>query len=188
MTRRPHCSRFTSMKNTTFTLNVTETTAVCPIGETVGRRNAENRAIPVMSCEGACIRGEIARLAANRVAKVPGYARACHGELFAVPGSEMARWVGQAEQVVVIDGCHLKCHGRIVENIVGKERMRSFAALARYRKYGDLFEIDAVPEPERRAVSEDVAVGVLKNLRQPATAARGATEASPPGGGCGSCS
>jgi hypothetical protein len=57
-----------------------------------------------------------------------------------------------------------------------------------YRKYGDLFEIDAVPEPERRAVAEDVVVWVLKNLRQPAGATHGAIESPQPGGGCGSCS
>jgi len=79
------------MKNNEFTLKVTATRGVCPIGEIVGQRNADGRAIPVMSCEGACIRGEIARLAANRVAKTPGYARACHGELFSVPDSAMAR-------------------------------------------------------------------------------------------------
>ena len=171
-----------------FTLNVTETAAVCPIGETVGRHNAYNQAIPVMSCEGACIRGEIARLAANRLAKTPGYARACHGELFSVPGSAMAHWVMKAEQVVVIDGCHLKCHGRIVENIVGKERIRSFDALTRYRKYNDLFEIDDVPEAERRAVAEDVSAWVIENLKKPATPATSCSTQPPPSGGCCSCS
>ena len=99
----------------------------------------------------------------------------------------MARWVGQAEQVVVIDGCHLKCHRRIVENIVGQGRVRSFDALARYRKYGDLFEIDAVPEAERRAVAEDVAGWVLKNLDERTASAPCPTEPPHPGSGCGSC-
>jgi hypothetical protein len=172
------------MKNTEFTLKITATNGVCPIGETVGQRNADGRSIPVMSCEGACIRGEIARVAANRVAKAPGYARACHGELFSVPGSAMARWVAQAEQVVVIDGCHLKCHGRIVENLVGKNRIRSFDALARYRKYGDLFDIDAVPESERLAVAEDVSGWVLDNLRKPVAEASVATLPSQSDCGC----
>jgi len=144
---------------------VTGTNAVCPVGETTGRDNINTGAIPVLSCEGACIRGEIARLAANRVAKTPGFARGCHGELFAAPDSQMAGWVKQAPQVVVIDGCHLRCHGRIVENLVGPGRLRSFDALSRYRKYGEVFEIDGVPEPERRAVAEDVATWVKEQLR-----------------------
>lgn len=163
------------------TLNVTGTDAFCPSGEAVGQQNLERGAIPVMSCEGACIRGEIARQAANRVAKLPGYARACHGELFAVPDSAMARWVKQAGEVVIIDGCHLRCHGRIVENLVGTERVRGFNALAHYRKYSEFFEVDAVPEAERRTVAEDVATWVAHELAKPAGAP------TSPASSCGCC-
>lgn len=179
------------MKNSeTFTLKITETAAVCPIGEVVGRKNAETKAIPVMSCEGACIRGEIARLAANRLAKTPGYARACHGELFSVPNSEMARWVAEAGQVVVIDGCHLRCHGRIVENLVAKEHLRSFNALSHYRRYGDLFDIDSVSESERRATAEGVVAWVTEQLQHPAGLSDCPETTPPPqsGGSCRSCS
>lgn len=68
--------------------------------------------IPVRACEGRCIRGEIARLAANLVANdVPSLARACHAETFFVPHSAMARWVTQATQTVMIGGCFLKATG-----------------------------------------------------------------------------
>lgn len=169
------------MPPTKFKLEVTSTTAVCPIGEVVGDQNIKAGAIPVLSCEGACIRGEIARLAANQVAKQPGYRRGCHGELFSVPHSAMAKWVQQSPQIVVIDGCHLKCHGRIVENLVGRKRIRSFDALARYRKYGDLFEIDAVPEPERKAAAAGVAQWVIERLAKP-----DAEPDAEPGTGCAS--
>jgi len=179
------------MNTKDFSLNVTGTNAVCPVGETTGRNNINTGAIPVISCEGACIRGEIARLAANRVAKAPGYARGCHGELFGVPDSAMARWVKQAPQVVVIDGCHLRCHGRIVENLVEPGRMRGFDALSRYRKYGEIFDIDGVPEPERRAVAEDVAAWVAGQLSAPtcatdiaSTGCAAVPAATPKCGGC----
>jgi AhpD family alkylhydroperoxidase len=168
-------------QKTTFNLTVTETAARCPIGEVIGKRNAEDGAIPVLSCEGACIRGEIARLAAGRVAKVAGYRRGCHGELFAVPESAMASWVRDARQVVVIDGCHLKCHARIIEHLAPRTRLRSFDALARYRKYTDLFDIDAVPEAERKAIADDVAEWVLGQLRQAPALAAAATNATCPG-------
>lgn len=41
------------------------TNSSCPIGEIIGKKNISESNIPVLSCEGACIRGEIARLAAN---------------------------------------------------------------------------------------------------------------------------
>ncbi|MHC4666386.1 MAG: hypothetical protein ACYS9T_10605, partial [Planctomycetota bacterium] len=76
-----------------FSIEVEDTKNRCPIGETIGERNIVEGKTPVLSCEGACIRGEIARLAANMVAKEEPFARACHGELLSVPDSAMAKWV-----------------------------------------------------------------------------------------------
>jgi uncharacterized metal-binding protein len=148
-----------------FKLRIEGTAGKCPIGEITGAQNMKEQTIPVMSCEGACIRGEIARLAANMVAKEAGYRRGCHGELFAVPDSAMAKWTQEAENVVVIDGCFLKCHGRIVKNLLEEGRMIQFDALKHHKKYSDLFDIDDVPEAERKAVARDVADSVLSELK-----------------------
>lgn len=147
-----------------FSLHVTETTAKCPIGEIVGQQNIERNKIPVLSCEGACIRGEIARLAANLVAKEEKYRRACHGELFSAPHSAMAQWLDNADSIIVIDGCFLHCHGRIIEHLVGKEKIIHFDALSHHKKYSKIFTIDDVPECERKAVARQVADWVLASL------------------------
>ncbi len=131
------------------------------LGEVIGARNMKEQAIPVMSREGACIRGEIARQAANMVAKETGYKRSCHGEFFSLPKSAIAEWTRTAEKMLVIDGCFLNCHGRIVKNLVGEGQMLHFDALKHYKKYSDLFDIDDVPEAERKAVARDVADWVL---------------------------
>jgi uncharacterized metal-binding protein len=149
-----------------FTLDVTGTENRCPIGETIGRQNITDKKIPVLSCEGACIRGEIARLAANLVAKEEPYRRGCHGELLSVPGSAMAHWVDKAEKVILIDGCFLRCHGRILENLIEGDRLIQFDALSHYKKYSDLFDIDSVPENERNEVARDVADWILNNLEE----------------------
>ena len=148
-----------------YSIEVESTNGKCPIGETTGNCNINERRIPVLSCEGACIRGEIARLAANLVAKEQGFARACHGELFSVPDSAMAKWVKQAEQVVLIDGCGLRCHGRILENLLNEGTLTQFNALAVYKKYADVFDIDGVPEEDRRQAAKQVADRVLAALR-----------------------
>jgi len=133
-----------------FSIHVETTEAKCPVGEKVGSRN----------------RGEIARLAANLVAKETPYARGCHGELLSVPDSAMAKWIGEADTVVLIDGRFLRCHGRILENIVTKDRLIQFDALSFYKKYTDIFDIDGVPEAERKAVAQDVADRVLALLKE----------------------
>lgn len=156
------------MKESTdiFTVEISKTDRTCPIGEKVGSRNLEEGKIPVLSCEGACIRGEIARLAAHLVAKEEPYRRGCHGELFTVPGSALAQWIIKTGKVVLIDGCFLRCHGRILENLVGKENLVQFDALSLYRKYTDRFDIDSVPEEERRETARKVADIVLAELKK----------------------
>jgi hypothetical protein len=153
-------------KPDTYTLEVTKTERTCPVGEQVGARNFAEGKIPVLSCEGACIRGEIARLAANLVAKEEPYRRGCHGELFAVPHSAMARWVKNSGKVVLIDGCFIGCHGRILDNLLGRENLVRFDALSIYKKYTDRFDIDSVPEEERRETARRVADTVLAKLKK----------------------
>jgi len=147
-----------------FTVEVLKTDGHCPIGETIGKRNIAEKRIPVLSCEGACIRGEIARLAANIVSRDERFGRGCHGELITVPKSAIARWIKAAEKVVLIDGCFLRCHGRIMENIIGKSKLIQFDALSHYRKYNDIFDYDDVPEERRKEVAQSVADWVMESL------------------------
>jgi uncharacterized metal-binding protein len=156
------------MNNTTpsFSIEVTGTNGKCPVGEKVAKQNRDGCKIPVLSCEGACIRGEIARLAANLVAKEEQYRRGCHGEFFTVPDSTMTDWINEAEKVVLIDGCFLRCHGRILENLIDNDRLVQFDALSHYKKYTDRFDIDSVPETERKEVAGNVADWVITNCKR----------------------
>ncbi len=149
-----------------FSIEVESTDKTCSIGETIGNRNIYERRIPVLSCEGACIKGEVARLAANIVAKEEGFARACHGEVLSAPHSAMAAWVKQVEKTVLIDGCGLRCHGRILENLLGKKRLVQFNALSIHQKYADVFDIDEIPENERLQAARQVADRVLAVLKK----------------------
>ena len=183
----------------TVTFNTTG--RICPIGEITGKKNIIESKIPVISCEGACIRGEIARLAANNVSKEPGYGRGCHGELITVPESAIAKWMQSAEKVVLIDGCFLRCHGRIIENIIDKEKLIQFDALSHYKRYTDIFDYEDVPEEERKEVARSVSDWVMENLNNisvesaspcaaasaPACAASSAPECAPADARAGAC-
>lgn len=149
-----------------FSLDVSGVQGLCPAGERWAEQQIAESRIPVLSCEGPCIRGDIARLAANFVAQKEPYARCCHAETFFVPHSGMARWVKSADKVVVIDGCFLKCHGRALENLVGEEKVVQFDAFAHYKKYSDVFLMDDVPEAERKDVARQVAGDILAALAE----------------------
>jgi uncharacterized metal-binding protein len=150
----------------TFEIEVEPTTGLCPAGETYAKQQMEEQRIPVLSCEGPCIRGEIARQAANRIGKEAPFSRACQGEAMTVPDSAMARWVREAKQVVVVDGCFLRCQARMMRRMVRPDQLVEIDALPLYRKYVDRFEIDSVPEAERNAAADEVAQSVLEKLAE----------------------
>lgn len=149
-----------------FSLDVQGVRGFCPTGELYAKEQIQAERTPVLSCEGPCIRGEIARLAANRVAQeVPTLARACHAEAFLVPHSQMARWVKDADKTVMIDGCFLQCHGRVLKKLIGEEKIVHIDALPLYAKYTDVFLMDDVPEEERKAVAHEVADKIIAKLK-----------------------
>lgn len=153
-----------------FSLEVQGVEGLCPVGEAYAKQQIAKKTIPVFSCEGPCIRGEIARLAANLVAQeVAALARVCHAETFFVPHSSMAAWVKGAEKSVMIDGCFLKCHGRVLKKLVGDDKVIHFDALPLYKKYTDLFLMDDVPEEERKAVARQVADKIIAKLKEEAS-------------------
>lgn len=148
-----------------FGIAVDGITGVCPAGEAFAERQIAEKKTPVFACEGPCIRGEIARLAANIVSReVPGHARACHAETFFVPHSAMLRWVKGADRSVVIEGCFLRCHTRVLDNLIEPERVVRIDALQIHRKYSDIFLMDDVPEEERKATARDVADRIIQML------------------------
>ena len=157
-----------SKSNTTISIEVEGIKAVCPLGEVVGNKMISEERIPVISCEGGCFRGEIARVAAHMVAKEEPYSRGCHGEMFTTPRSAMAEWARKANKVVVIDGCFMRCHGRIMKNIVGCENMIQFDAFRIYNKdnkYSNIMLVDEIPEAEREDLARQVAVKILARLK-----------------------
>lgn len=149
-----------------FSLAVEGVNGVCPAGEAYARQNMVDKKVPVLSCEGPCIRGEIARLAANLVAReVPSYARACHAETFFVPHSAMARWVKEADKTIMVDGCFLKCHGRVLKKLIGEQKVIHIDAMPLHRRYSDVFLMDDVPEGERKEVARQVADKIVAMLK-----------------------
>jgi uncharacterized metal-binding protein len=156
-------------QTTQFSLDVQGIKGLCPVGEAYAKQQIADKTTPVLSCEGPCIRGDIARRAADLIVQdVSSLKRACHGEAFFVPYSAMAEWVRSAEQVVMIDGCFLQCHGRVLKNLIRAEKVLHIDALPLYKKYTDIFLMDDVPEEERKAVAREVADKIIARLNQAA--------------------
>jgi uncharacterized metal-binding protein len=152
-----------------FTLQVDGVKGVCPAGEAWAEQQLLQTKIPVLACEGPCVRGDIARRAANIIGYEEPFARACFPEVAFVPHSGMARWVKEADKVVMVDGCFLKCIGGMLNNVVDREKIVQIDALQYYHKYTDIFHMDDVPEVERIDTARQVAAQLLPILNKSVT-------------------
>ncbi len=83
----------------------------------------------------------------------------------------MRRWAQEADKAVMIDGCFLKCVGRVLNNLVDEKKIIHIDALRLYKKYSDVFTMDEVPEAEKQAVAREVADKILAVLRENAATA-----------------
>ncbi len=151
-----------------FTLHVDSVKGVCPAAEAWAEQKILQKKIPVLACESACIRGDIARRAANLVAEEEPFGRACCAEVAFVPHSAMARWVKEADQVVMVNGCFLKCVGRVLNNLVDRERIIHIDALQYYNKYTDVFYMEDIPEAERIDTARQIVAQILPILSEAA--------------------
>ena len=78
----------------------------------------------------------------------------------------MARSAKEAEKAVVVDGCFLECIGRVVNNVVDRDKVIHIDAHPLYRKYNDMFLMDDVPEEECKAVARSVADKIVSKLKE----------------------
>jgi uncharacterized metal-binding protein len=147
-----------------FTLQVDGVKGVCPAGEAWAEQKILQKKVPVMACESACIRGDIARRVANLVGKEELFGRACLAEAFLIPHSTMARWLKEADKVVMVNGCFMKCMGRVLNNVVDREKIIHIDALQYHNKYCDVFYMEDVPEAERIDTAKYVAGQILPIL------------------------
>jgi hypothetical protein len=84
--------------------------------------------------------------------------------LITVPDSAISQWIRTAGKVILIDGCFLRCHGRVIEHFIDAEKLVQFDALSHYNRYTDIFDYEDVPADERRAVAQSVADWVMASL------------------------
>ena len=148
-----------------FSVQVDGVKGICPAGEAWAEQKIHQQKIPVLACESACIRGDIARRVANLVGQEEQFGRACLAEAFLVPHSMMARWLKEADKVVMVNGCFLKCMGRVLNNLVDREKIIHIDALQIHNRYCDVFFMEDVPEAERIDTARFVFDQILPTLK-----------------------
>ena len=147
------------------TVQIEKAKKVCPLCEDYARGQA-SKPVVVMSCEGACLRGEVARRAANVLCfelAPEKTVRLCLGGAFTKDTGQRAL-ARNAKRIVAIEGCFIECSSRMMRGVVAGLKPEVVIADTLYDFDRKLFGINEMPESELNAHSREVAAAVAARL------------------------
>jgi uncharacterized metal-binding protein len=143
------------------TVRIEKTKNVCPMCEDYARNQA-SKPVVVMCCEGACLRGEIARQAANMLCHrlaPEKTVRLCLGGAFTKDTGQRAL-ARNGARVVAVEDCFLECGSRMMKGVIPGLAPEVIIADGLYEFDRSLFGIDEMPEGQTRLHAKKVAAKV----------------------------
>jgi uncharacterized metal-binding protein len=148
------------------TVSIAKITGGCSLCEDyAGKYSTTPPKIAVMSCEGACSRGEVARRAANmvthRLAR-DATVRICLGGAFTKDTGQRTL-VRRADIVIAIEGCFINCSSRMMAGVLPDFRPVVVQADMHYDASTVPFGIDEVPEEMFTVYAQKVAEHVVRD-------------------------
>lgn len=146
-------------------IRLKKTSSSCSLCEDYAQKHSQ-KTVAVLSCEGACLRGEISRLAANRLCfelAPENTVRICLGGAF-TKDTGQRNLVKNAEKVLAIEGCAIRCASRMMTGVLPDIQPEVILADTLYKLDGDYFGINELPEEQIRILAEQVARQVVKQL------------------------
>ncbi len=157
----------------TDTIQVRLTDQRCELGDAYALKHMTTPPkIAVLSCEGMCLRGDIARRAANLIAhelEPARTVRVCHGGLLETSGG-MRELVQRAERVLMLDGCFLACGTRLLKGAMPETRPTVICTDRLFELDRPLFSVDEIPEAEIKRIARSVAQRLVAEMLDGKTA------------------
>jgi len=138
---------------------------VCPMCEDFAKRQAL-KPIAVICCEGACLRGEVARQAANILCyslSPEKTVRICLGGAF-TKDTGQRNLVKNAKKIIAIEGCFIKCASRMMSGVIKKFNPEIIIADKFYDFDKNLFGIDEMSEDKIKVHATKVARKIRTNF------------------------
>lgn len=159
-------SRAAGKKEKYESVKIKRTDSSCSLCEDYSKREA-NKPIAMLSCEGACLRGELSRRAANLICfklMPEKTVRICLGGAFTKDTGQRSL-VKNAKRVVALEGCVIECASRMMKGVIPALRPEIIITdgLSGFNK--SLFAINEMPEREIKKHSEAIAKKILARLR-----------------------
>jgi uncharacterized metal-binding protein len=152
------------------TARIMKTDNTCPMCESYAKDQAD-KPIAVMCCEGACLRGEIARQASNLICHklAPDKTvRICLGGAF-TKDTGQRNLVRNAKELIAVEGCFLECASRMMGGVIPGLVPRVIVADSLYDFDRNLFGMDQMAEDEIKTHAMTVAQKITRGLQEGAS-------------------
>jgi uncharacterized metal-binding protein len=149
-------------------IHLEKTKVVCGLCESFSTAKAEQKnLIAVMSCEGACLRGEVSRRVANELC-FKDYpeetARVCLGGAF-TKDTGQRNMVRKAERVISLEGYAIQCASRMMKGVINDLKPEIILVDKYYIFDKNLFAINEVTEEELEKYSAEAAGKIKTELK-----------------------
>jgi uncharacterized metal-binding protein len=141
------------------------TKATCGLCEEYAKREA-SKPVVVLACEGACLRGELARLTANLLCDELApekTARLCLGGAF-TKDTGQRRLAREASRVIAIEGCPIDCGSRMMKGVLPQLTLEVFRIPDLTRFDASLFSVREMPEQQRKVHAAEAAREITEKL------------------------
>lgn len=146
-------------------LHIEKTKNGCRLCEDYAEKH-KDKPMAVLSCEGACLRGEVARQAANILCHSLApekTVRVCLGSAFTKDTGQRAL-VRNAPRVIALEGCFVNCSSRMMNAAIEGLNPEVIIADRLYDFDRKMFGIEEMPPEEIRAHAQAVARKIAQTL------------------------
>lgn len=137
----------------------------CPMCEDYAKKQA-SKPVAIMCCEGACLRGEVARQAANLICDslAPDKtARICLGGAF-TKDTGQRNLVRNAKRVIALEGCFIQCSSRMMKGVINGLEPEVIIVDRLYDFDKKLFGVDEVTGEQVKIYAQEAAKKVVEKL------------------------
>jgi uncharacterized metal-binding protein len=168
MDKKSNSDSANSIDNRFETVKIEKTKNVCPMCEDFAEaRLKEQVPFAILSCEGACLRGEVSRQAANLIcySMIPDKtSRICLGGAF-TKDSGQRNLVRYAQKVIALEGCFIECASRMMKGVIDGLNPEIIIVDRLYDFDKKLFGVNEVSEQQIKEYSKIAAYKIVEKIK-----------------------
>lgn len=150
-------------------VKIEKTKAICSQCEEATETKAHSGVpMAIISCEGACLRGEISRRVANNLCfkELPQETfRVCLGGAF-TKDTNQRKLVRNSQRVIILEGCAISCASRMIKGILPKIEIETIFVNSHYKLNNSQFALNDMSEEEIRLLTEITTTKILEVISQ----------------------